>query len=123
EVSGVPEGWDWSLLGGGKQVTAAMVAPDSTERLTLELTPPEDAASGTEHQIEIRARTGSDTITLPLTVRLTDIEDGASGLTLEPELPALRGTSRSTFSFKIKVKNEGAEDGMFNLAASVPPGF
>lgn len=123
EVSGVPEGWAWSLKGGGREVTAAIVSPDSTERLTLELTPPEDASTDGEHAIEVRARTAAETVTLPLVVRLSETEEVASGLSLEPELPALRGTARSTFSFKIKVKNEGAEDGLFNLTASVPAGF
>ena len=123
EVSGVPEGWEWSLKGGGREVTAAIVSPDSTERLTLELTPPGDASTDGEHAIEVRARTAAETVTLPLVVRLSETEEVASGLSLEPELPALRGTARSTFSFKIKVKNEGAEDGLFNLAASVPSGF
>ncbi|WP_367717684.1 NEW3 domain-containing protein [Nitratireductor sp. GISD-1A_MAKvit] len=123
EVSGVPESWAWSLKGGGRDVTAAIVSPDSTERLTLELTPPEDASTDGEHAIEVRARTAAETVTLPLVVRLSETEDAASGLSLEPELPALRGTARSTFSFKIKVKNEGAEDGLFNLTASVPAGF
>jgi len=123
EVSGVPEGWAWSLKGGGREVTAAIVSPDSTERLTLELTPPEDASTDGDHAIEVRARTATETVTLPLVVRLSETEEAASGLSLEPELPALRGTARSTFSFKIKVKNEGAEDGLFNLTASVPAGF
>ncbi len=123
EVSGVPEGWAWSLKGGGREVTAAIVSPDSTERLTLELTPPEDASTDGEHAIEVVARTAAETVTLPLVVRLSETEEAASGLSLEPELPALRGTARSTFSFKIKVKNEGAEDGLFNLTASVPTGF
>jgi uncharacterized membrane protein len=123
EVLGVPEGWEWSLKGGGREVSAAIVSPDSTERLTLELSPPEDASTDGEHAIEVRARTATETVTLPLVVRLSEAEEVASGLSLEPELPALRGTSRSTFSFKIKVKNEGAEDGLFNLAANVPGGF
>lgn len=123
EVTGVPDGWEWALKGGGKDVTAAIVGPDSTERLTLELTPPEDADTSGEHAIEVRARTASETITLPLVVRLSKSEEATAGLTLEPELPALRGTARSTFSFKIKVKNEGAEDGLFNLVANVPQGF
>jgi uncharacterized membrane protein len=123
EVSGVPEGWKWALKGGGKDVTAAIVPPDSTERVTLELTPPEGAKASGDHAIEVRARTGSETVTLPLLVRLSEKEDASSGITLEPQLPALRGTARTTFSFKIEVKNNGAEDGMFNLAAKVPNGF
>jgi len=123
EVSGVPEGWEWSLKGGGKEVTAAIVSPDSSERLTLDLTPPADAEIDREYPIEVRARTVSGTVSLPLVIRLSETEEVASGLSVEPELPALRGSARSTFSFKIRVKNEGAEDGLFNLAAKVPNGF
>ncbi|MBI1622608.1 COG1470 family protein [Aquamicrobium zhengzhouense] len=123
EISGVPEGWEWALKGGGRDVSAAIVSPDSTERLTLELTPPQDAGTDDAHAIEVRAQTARETITLPLLVSLSQAEEDVTGLSLEPELPALRGTARSTFSFKVKVKNEGAEDGLFNLAASVPNGF
>lgn len=123
QVSGVPEGWEWALKGGGKEVSAAIVGPDATERLTLELTPPEAADASKSYPIEIQARTGAETITLPLTVRLSQEETSTAELKLEPELPALRGTSRSTFSFKVKVTNDGTEDGLFNLAAEVPAGF
>lgn len=123
EVSGVPEAWEWALKGSGKQVTAAIVAPDSTERLTLELTPPDNARLEEGHAIEVRARTGSETVTLPLIVRLAEEEADGGSLELEPELPALRGTARSTFSFKVKVTNETAEEGLFNLSADVPTGF
>src|SRR5690606_25348348 len=123
DVAGVPEGWTWTLKGGGREVRAAIVLPDSTERLNLELTPPRDAAVGGEHAIEVRATADGKTTTLPLVVRLSEVDAPTTGITLEPELPALRGTARSTFSFKIKVKNEGAEEGLFNLAANVPADF
>ena len=122
EVSGVPEGWEWALKGGGREVTAAIVGPDSTERLTLELTPPAGAGEAQSHAIEVRAVTGGETAALPLVVRLSEAAE-AGGLTLEPELPGLRGTARSTFTYRVKVKNDGAEDGLFNLAAQAPQGF
>lgn len=123
EVSGVPEDWKWALKGGGKDVTAAIIGPNSTERLTLELTPPADASSSESHTLEIRAQTSTESVTLPLTIRLSrEVRNGA-GLALEPELPALRGTARSTFSFKVKATNQGTEEGLFNLAADVPSGF
>lgn len=84
EVSGVPEGWAWSLKGGGREVTAAIVSPDSTERLTLELTPPEDASTDGEHAIEVRARTAAETVTLPLVVRLSETEEATSAFRLSP---------------------------------------
>lgn len=123
EVTGVPEGWEWALKGGGREVTAAIVSPDSTERLTLEITPPKDAETDKSYPIEVRARTSEGTVSLPLLIRLSEVEKVASGLSVEPELPALRGSARSTFSFKIRVKNEGEDDGLFNLAAKVPNGF
>lgn len=122
-VTGVPEGWEWALKGGGREVTAAIVSPDSTERLTLEITPPKDAETDKSYPIEVRARTSEGTVSLPLLIRLSEVEKVASGLSVEPELPALRGSARSTFSFKIRVKNEGEDDGLFNLAAKVPNGF
>ena len=122
EVSGIPKDWDWTLKGGSHEVTAAMVAPDSTERLTLELTPPAEAGTAGKHEIEVRAAIGDRKIVLPLLVSLSKTAR-AGGLTLEPELPALRGTPRTTFTYRVEVKNEGAEDGLFNLAAQVPEGF
>lgn len=123
EVTGVPEGWEWALKGGGREVTAAIVSPDSTERLTLDITPPKDAETDKSYPIEVRARTSEGTVSLPLLIRLSEVEKVASGLSVEPELPALRGSARSTFSFKIRVKNEGEDDGLFSLAAKVPNGF
>lgn len=123
EISGVPQDWEWALKGGGKEVSAAIVGPDTTERLTLELAPPAEAAADQSYPIEVRARTGGETVTLPLTVRLSEEETTSAALKLEPELPALRGTARSTFSFKVNVTNDSGEDGLFNLAADVPAGF
>jgi uncharacterized membrane protein len=123
EVTGVPQDWKWKLTGGGNQVYAAIVGPDSTERLTLELTPPAKAAMGQRHAVEVKARTADSTISLPLEVQVAREEAASAGLKLEAELPALRGTVRSTFSFKIKVTNEGTEGGLFNLAAQLPDGF
>lgn len=123
DVTGVPQDWKWKLTGGGNQVYAAIVGPDSTERLTLELTPPTKAAMGQRHAVEVKARTADSTISLPLEVQVAREEAASAGLKLEAELPALRGTARSTFSFKIKVTNEGTEEGLFNLAAQLPDGF
>ncbi|TCV68683.1 NEW3 domain-containing protein [Neorhizobium sp. S3-V5DH] len=120
EVSGIPAGWKWALKGGAREVSAAIVAPNESEKLTLEITPPADA-TGTAVPIEIRARHDDELTTLPLTVRLAEAK--ASGVTLDPELPALKGGPRSTFSYKIRVKNEGAEDALLNLSATVPDGF
>src|SRR6188768_1083413 len=42
-VSGVPQGWTATLLGGGQPVAAAMPAPDQSVSLQLRLEVPADA--------------------------------------------------------------------------------
>lgn len=120
DVSGMPDGWTWALKGGGHEVSAAIVAPNETQQLSLEVTPPADAKQQ-DYNIDVKANYGTDVAELPMTIRLSDKKEAA--LTLQPELPALRGTPRTTFSFKVKVTNASAEDGLFNLAARVPDGF
>jgi Predicted membrane protein len=123
DILGVPDGWTSVLKGGGREVSAAIVSPNASQSLTLELTPPADASAGSEHTLEVVADTGSQKYTLPLSVTLSETEVTTAGISLETELPALRGTPRTTFSFKVKVSNDGPEDGLFNFAAQVPAGF
>ncbi|BCH21548.1 COG1470 family protein [Mesorhizobium sp. L-8-3] len=120
EVSGVPDGWTWSLKGGNRDIGAVIVSPNATEEVKLELTPP-TGTTGESFPIDVKARYGAETADLPLVVKLSDEGDG--GLELKPELPALRGTARSSFSFKVEVTNNGAEETLFNLAANAPEGF
>jgi uncharacterized membrane protein len=120
ELEGVPEGWEAAFKGGGRQISAVMVGPDETERLTLELKPPPGGSAGTI-ALQVNARQEGQTITLPLSAKLSEAASGK--LTLEPELPALRGTARSTFTFKIRATNGGAEQSLFNLSARTPEGF
>ncbi|WP_042778043.1 NEW3 domain-containing protein [Sinorhizobium fredii] len=120
EVTGIPDGWKWSLKGGSREVSAVMVAPDATQEINLELTPPE-GASGERVPISVKARYANQTTDLPLVVKLSEAAEG--GLELKSELPALRGTASSTFSFKIEAINNGAEENLFSLVANVPEGF
>lgn len=119
-LDGVPEGWEATFKGAGRQISAVMVGPDETERLTLELKPPAGILTGSI-ALTVSAAKDGQTLSLPMTVKLS--EAAAGKLTLEPELPALRGTARSTFSFRIKATNGGAEQSLFNLSARSPEGF
>ncbi|MET4689465.1 COG1470 family protein [Sinorhizobium fredii] len=121
QVSGVPDGWQWSLKGGNREVSAVIVAPNATEEVNLELTPPE-GVGGESVPIDVKALYGNATADLPLVVKLSNADEGA-GLELKSELPALRGTASSTFSFRMEVTNDGAEESLFNLVANAPEGF
>ncbi|AVF03004.1 MULTISPECIES: NEW3 domain-containing protein [Devosia] len=122
DVSGLPEGWSWTLRSstGASSVSAAIVPPDSTQELTLDITPLEGAEIGS-YDFALQAQHGGSTISLPLTVTLSESEAG--GVDLEAELPALRGAPNSTFTYRMDVANNSGEDALFNLAAETPPGF
>lgn len=120
EVSGLPEDWDWTLLSGGTEISAAIVDPDSTQDLTLDITPPE-ASELSGQDFEVVARHAGQTTTLPITVTFSDVEIG--GVDLDVELPALRGAPNSTFTYRMDLANNSGEDALFNLAAEIPQGF
>lgn len=120
EVKGLPAGWTSTLQGGGHDVTAAIVNENDTQDLTLDVTPPASATTGT-YKFEVDAHYGGNTAVLPLALTLSAKKPG--GIALEPELPALRGTPTTTFSYRVKITNNSANDALFNLAADAPSGF
>ena len=119
-VTGLPAGWTSKLTGDGNDVSAAMVGNDDSESVTLGLTPPKGANSGT-YKFEVDAKYGSATAALPISVTLSGQKPG--GLELDPQLPALRGSPTTTFDYQVKVTNNGAKDALFNLSAKLPDGF
>ena len=119
-VDGLPDGWSWEIQGAGKPVTAAIVQPDKSQSLTLELTPPDNAATG-DIAFTVTAKGDAQALTLPVSMSLSEAE--AAQVKLEPKLPALRGTPKSTFDFQVKVTNDSPDDQVFNLLADAPAGF
>ncbi len=119
-VDGLPEGWKYEIDGGGQVVTAAMVQPDASQKLTLKVIPPKDAKSGT-YQFTVAGKTDDETLNLPLSLVLADAK--AASVKVEPKLPALRGSPRSAFDFDVTVTNDGPTDETFNLLAQAPDGF
>ena len=59
-VSGVPQGWTATLLGGGQPVAAAMPASNPSVSLQLRLDVPADAAMGTQ-TLTVTAKGGRPT--------------------------------------------------------------
>ncbi len=120
-VNGLPDGWTWKMLGGGSQITAAMVGPDETRDLTLVVTPPKQAEAGKVSFQVVGQAANNEHLTLPMTMTLSPPEPAQ--LVLTPELPALRGTPTSSFDFQVGVKNDSPDDATVNLIAQAPDGF
>ena len=119
-INGLPSGWTYEFDGGGKAVTAAIVEPDSSQNVTLKLTPPKDAKAG-NYDFTIDGKTTGQSLTLPIALTLTAAKPVK--VTVTPQLPALRGSPTSAFNFNVDIKNDAPSAQTFNLLAKAPPGF
>jgi uncharacterized membrane protein len=118
-VSGVPQGWTSTIVGGGQPIEAVLPATNASVSFELRLDIPKDAAMGTTN-LTVTAK-GANSVTLPVAVTL--VKDLPAKLTLTPALPELRGNSRSTFEYQLTIKNESGKRIVANLAATAPPNF
>jgi len=120
-VSGVPQGWTATLLGGGQPVAAAMVATNDSTSLQLRLDVPENAQTGTTSNLTVTAKGGKTETTLPIAVSLA--KDLPAKLSLKAQLPSLRGTAKSSFEFQMDVKNDSGRNLVVSLGAQAPRNF
>jgi uncharacterized membrane protein len=119
-VEGVPAGWNVELRGGGRPVAAAFIEHNNKASLELRFRVPADTKPGA-YTIQVRAKAPDRALELPLWINV--LEASAIKITAEPKLPVLRGTTKSSFDFKINVKNESADDILANLTHNAPRGF
>ena len=119
-IENAPQGWTVELRGGGREVAAALVDYNAKASLELKLKVPRETKPG-KHTLIVKATTPERSYELP--VMLTVDTETEAALTAEPKLPTLRGTPKSTFDFRVAVKNESAENTLVTLAAQAPRGF
>jgi uncharacterized membrane protein len=119
-VPQVANGWKATILGGGQPISAAMVEPDSDERLQLRLEPPAGAGPGDYHFL-VAARGENGELRLPIS--LTIGQELPAKLKLSTNFPALRGTATTSFKFTVTVANDSGRDATINLTADAPKNF
>ncbi len=119
-IDGIPGGWMVELRGGGRPVAAAFVEHNQKSSLELKLKVPADTKPGA-YTLNVLAKAVGRALEMPVTVNVT-AQTGAR-LTAEPKLPVLRGTPKSSFDFKVDVKNDSADDMLATLVAGAPRGF
>jgi uncharacterized membrane protein len=119
-IEGLPTGWKAEIDGEGKPVRAAFVDYDNKSNLMLKLTIPAATAPG-PYNLTVKAKGEDASSDLPISIALT--APLAAKLTATPQLPTLKGTPRSSFDFKVSVKNESSSDMLVNLTAGAPNGF
>ncbi|MGE3709483.1 MAG: NEW3 domain-containing protein [Hyphomicrobiaceae bacterium] len=119
-VRGVPANWSAELRGGGRPVAAAFVEHNQKSNLDLQVKVPSSAKPGA-YTLTVAAKGTGQSLELPITVNV--IEQKGARLTATPKLPVLRGTPKSSFDFKVDVKNDSAEDILATLTSGAPRGF
>jgi uncharacterized repeat protein (TIGR01451 family) len=119
-VESVPPGWSAELRGGGRPVAAAFIEHNNKASLELRVRVPAETKPGA-YTLQVRAKAPDRALELPL--RINVLEASATKLTAEPKLPVLRGTPKSSFDFKVQLKNESADDILANLTHNAPRGF
>ncbi|NLV71823.1 MAG: hypothetical protein GXY46_04350 [Actinobacteria bacterium] len=116
-VQGVPDGWEASVLGGGRPISAVMTDPEDELSLDLQVKLPPEAVEGTE-TLTVVARAGATTVSLPIALTVSQVEGGTTELTAE--YAALRGPATATFTYTLTLKNSTLEERTYNLSAEGP---
>ncbi|MER3418955.1 MAG: hypothetical protein C4343_07720, partial [Chloroflexota bacterium] len=119
-LSGVPAGWEASILGGGYVVDAVLASPSSTPSVRVDVTVPADAAART-YTMTVTATSGGLSDRLDLSIRVNP--QAAGSVSLESDFPTLQGPASGTFTFSVRLRNDTPEDLTFALGAEGPPGW
>ncbi|GAA5335539.1 MULTISPECIES: NEW3 domain-containing protein [Thermus] len=116
----VPQGWQASLIGGGRLVRAVYLPTDGETTLTLRLQPPREVRPGT-YRFLVRAEGLGQAASLP--IALVVGQGLPQRLSLEAELPVLKGPPTSSFRYRVTLKNESDRDLLVSLEYEAPKGF
>jgi len=116
-LTGVPTGWEASILGGGRPVSAIMTDPAEPSLLQLQVKVPADAKKGPA-TLTVVARAGSTSSTLPITLTVSDVEGGTTNM--EADYTSLRGPASASYSFSLELKNDTLEARTYNLSVEGP---
>ncbi|RTG95467.1 MULTISPECIES: NEW3 domain-containing protein [Thermus] len=120
QVAEAPQGWQASLIGGGRLVRAVYLAPDGEATLTLRLQPPKEVKPGT-YRFLVRAEGLGQVANLP--IGLVVGQGLPQRLSLEAELPILKGPPTSSFRYRVTLKNESDRDLLVSLEYEAPKGW
>lgn len=117
-VEGLPEGWTATFRGANQVVDAVFVdtSKDATVDLRLENT---DAAGPGQYNLTVTATGDGEVAELPLTITLKDKLPPKLSLTIDGT-NIRRGGPDATFSYTLKLKNEGDETLMTTVTAVEP---
>lgn len=121
EVSGLPDGWEATLRGGGFVIRAITSEPEDGASAELEIAVPPTAAAG-EYPISVTASdaTGGRSVA---EITVVVAEQVNSGIRLTADFPSLSGEPGGTFSYTLTVDNQTPIEQTFTFDPSGPQGW
>ncbi|MDN5841991.1 MAG: NEW3 domain-containing protein [Alcaligenaceae bacterium] len=119
-VSGVPDGWKATLLGGGQPVASAMPGVDHSLSVELQLVIPKQKAQGSQTLV-VHADSAQHKLSLPIDIALAD--ELPPKLSIQTDLPQLTGSTKTSFDYQLTIKNDSGQDALASLAAKAPKYF
>jgi uncharacterized membrane protein len=121
EVTGLDDGWDATLRGGGFVIHEVTAEPENGAKATLEVDVPPDAPAG-DHQISLVATDatgGRSTVALDLVVA----EQVDNGIELTADFPSLSGDPGGSFTYTLTVDNKTPIEQTFTFDPTGPQGW
>ncbi len=116
-LSGMPEGWDYTLKSGGWAVSQIAVLPGEKKTLSLQVKVPQKVDKG-NHRFRVVA---SNYDVLPLTVNVS--EQGTFKTEFTCKQANMEGHAKSTFNFNAELDNQTGEKQLYSLRANAPRGW
>jgi uncharacterized membrane protein len=116
-LSGLPRGWNYVLKSGGWKISQIAVLPGGKQPFTLIVDVPLQVNKGS-YRFKVDAK-GFDS--LPLTVTVS--EQGTFKTEFTTKQSNLQGSSTSNFTYETQIKNLTADNQVYALNASAPPGW
>lgn len=116
-LSGIPEGWDYTLKSGGWTINQVSVLPGEKKTISLKVEVPLKVDKG-NHNFRVVARNYGS---LPLVVNVS--EQGTYKSEFTSEQANMEGHAKSNFTFQTELKNHTGEKQLYSLRASAPRGW
>ena len=116
-LSGLPDGWTYSLKAGGYNINQISVLPNDNKIVTLTINVPLKVEKG-RYRVKVIAKNHD---VLPLVIEVS--EEGTFMTEFTSDQKNMEGHSKSNFNFSTKLKNHTGEKQVYSLLARAPRGW
>ncbi|MEH7379563.1 NEW3 domain-containing protein [Bacillus sp. JJ1533] len=120
EFENMPEGWDYTISSGGRDIREFSVKGNSEETVNVDIIVPLDAKKA-DYRFSLVASDEGNKSRLPLLITLT--EQGSFESELTSDQKNLQGHADSNFTYTVKLRNRTAEQQNYALNSTVEKGW